>query len=57
MDDHGQDFIPTFSEVEDDMMRAQAGILDPDDIEVELTPAPFEYFVPVTSGLLQRNST
>jgi len=48
--DSGNNFIPTFEELEDDIMRARSGVVDPNEITFEFGPAPQEKVIPVTSG-------
>ena len=47
-------FIPTFEEVEDDIMRAQTGSMSLSQIQVEFEPSPVDNVIPVTFGNVEK---
>ncbi len=54
IENSGQNYMPNYQDVEDDVMRAQSGIIDPDAIEIKFEAEQEENLIPVTSGNLKR---
>ncbi len=48
-------FIPTFEEVEDDIMRAQTGTMSLSQIQLEFEPSHVDTVIPLTFGNVERD--